>query len=391
MEEGSRITFVITQPGQTLADLSERYGISEEELRELNRGIAQVEEGTVLKVREQGPSYQEREVRTHFALGFYTGAMGEDLPGSRASFERHSNLLSAIAPYWFDLDLKAQGQIMSRVSKTDIRSLIEEAHRRKVKVLASIHNTSRQTGAPKRLDVLHNVLTGRRDEFFANLFNLLSQYKFDGVNLDFEHLKPGDRDVYTDFVRELSARAHQKGYLVTVNVLGDANKVPYSLDFDYPGLAKHVDYLGIMTYDEHKPTQATPGPVASLPWVRRTLEKALQDGVPARKILLGIPFYGYDWVAGQEGATALSYAAVQRLQQRYKGKVRFHPKYLVPHMTYTDGQGRRHEVWYENKNSIALKLDLVKKYKVAGILIWRLGLEDPTVWSSIRAKLSPIE
>lgn len=391
MQEGSRIKFVITQRGQTLSDLSERYGISEEELRVLNRGVVQVEEGTAIKVGEQGPTFMEREVRRHFVLGFYTGAMGTDMPGSRASFERNSGLLSAVAPYWFDLDLRSPGQIQSRVGAGEMRELIADAKRRNVKILASVHNTSRQTGATSRIDVLHAVLTRRREEFLNNLFALLSEYRFDGVNLDFEHLKPGDRDVYTDFVRELSARAKQRGYLVTVDVLGDAREQPYSLDFDYPGLARHVDYLGIMTYDEYKPTRATAGPVASLPWVRATLEKALSEGVPPSKILLGIPFYGYDWTAGQEGATALSYEAVSRLQRQQKGQTRFHPKYLVPSMTYTDDRGRRHEVWYENKNSISLKLDLVKKYKLAGILIWRLGLEDPGAWSAIRTKLSPIE
>lgn len=388
--EGSRVTYIVVQPGDTLADLAARYNVSRDELARLNRGLQGVAAGDVIKVAEQEPDFRTPRVRTRFVLGFYTGPMGVNMPGSQSSFARHSSLLSAIAPYWFDLDAKVPGNIKPRVTPAQIRELVADARRRNVKILASIHNTDRVAGV-SRVELAHSVMTAHRMAFFRTLFALLSEYGFDGVNLDIEHLREGDRGLYTEFVRELAERAHRQGKLVTVDVLGDARRVPYSLDFDYPGLAAAADYLGIMTYDQFKPSEAAPGPVASLPWVEETLQKALQEGVPLAKILLGIPAYGYDWTVGQPGARALSFEAVERLRNQHKGVVSFHPMFKVPHMTYADGKGQQHEVWYENARSISLKLDLVRKYGLGGIIFWRLGLEDPAAWGAIRAKLSPIE
>jgi spore germination protein len=388
--EGTRITYVFAKDGETWDDLSARYGMEAEELRRLNEGVSVVASGSLIKVRVGEPSFRQKLKNTRYVLGFYTGPMGVNLPGSQQSFERHSDLLSAIAPYWFDLDLNAPGRIKPRVVPSTIRDLVNDAHRRGVKVLASIHNTDRALGV-SRTEVLHSVLRAQRMNFFNNLFALLAEYGFDGINLDFERLRENDRDLYTDFVRDLGARAHQKGYTVVVDVLGDATKTPYSLDFDYPGLAQSVDYLAIMTYDQYRPSEPAPGPVASLPWMEETLRLALEEGVPPHKILLGIGVYGYDWTVGQVGARAMSFEAIERLRQQQNAYVTYHSTFQVPHLTYLDGKGERHEVWYENARSVAAKLDLVRKYDLGGIILWRLGLEDPAVWNVIRARLSPIE
>ena len=50
----------------------------------------------------------------------------------------------------------------------------------------------------------------------------------------------------------------------------------------------------------------------------------------------------------------------------------------VPHFKYG-----AHEVWFENADSAKQKLDLVSKYNIAGIAIWRLGQEDPKLWDVI--------
>ncbi|WP_170119270.1 LysM peptidoglycan-binding domain-containing protein [Tumebacillus permanentifrigoris] len=387
---GSRITYVVVKSNETLADLSQRYGITHEELRQLNPGLQEIVVGDVVKVWTHGGETREPKAGQQFVLGFYAGPMGVSLPGSQASLHQHSALLSAIAPYWFDLHLGSAGQIKSRVAAATIRTQVADAHRRGVKVLASIHNTDKRPGT-SRTQVLHSAITANRTVFVRNVLRLVEEYGFDGVNLDFERLKPGDTANYTAFVRELASQLHGQGKLLVVDVLGDANHQPFSMDFDYPGLAASVDYLGIMTYDEHKPAQGSPGPVASLPWVERTVRLAINAGVPPRKILLGIAAYGYDWTDNNPGARALSYAAIQRLQSQHKATAQFHPTYRVPHFDYRDARGDLHHAWYEDARSLSLKLDLVRRFNLGGILHWRLGLEDPASWGPIRAKLSPIE
>ncbi|MBL0388626.1 LysM peptidoglycan-binding domain-containing protein [Tumebacillus sp. ITR2] len=388
--EGTRVTFVVVKAGETLDDLAARYGCTAEELRRLNPGMQGFAQGDVVKVMTRAWDPREPKAGQQFVLGFHAGPMGVSLPGSQNSFHQHAGLLSAIAPYWFDLNLGAAGQIKSRVTPATIRTLIGDAHGRGVKVLASLHNTEKRPGA-SRTQVLHSAITANRAILIRNILHTVEEYGFDGVNLDFERLKPGDTANYTSFVRELAARLHEQGKLLVVCVLGDAHHQPFSMDFDYPGLATSVDYLGIMTYDEHKANQGTPGPVASIPWVERTVRLAIDTGVPSRKILLGIAAYGYDWTDNRPGARALSFEAVQRLRRQHNATAQFHPSYRVPHFDYTDGRGELHHVWYEDARSLSLKLDLVRRFHLGGILHWRLGLEDPASWGPIRAKLSPIQ
>lgn len=386
--EGSKITYAVVKAGETWGDLATRYNVSIEELKKLNRGVSEVEAGDLIKVVQEPPHFAHRR-RAHYVLGFYTGPMGATMPGSQGTLERQAGKLSAIAPYYFDIDRSNPGRIKARVSPQLIKETIRDARQRGVKVLASIHNTDKNPNI-SATEALHSVLRAHRMPFFNNLFALLNEYGFDGINLDFEHLRPGDKRLFTDFVRDLSGRARAKNYTITVDVLGDMAKTPYSLDFDYPGLAESVDHLGIMTYDQYRPTQAEPGPVAGLPWVSGTIQAALNDGVPPEKILLGIGTYGYDWTVGQPNPRALSHSAVESLRRRENATVQFHPTHKVPYFTYTDGKGQQHQVWYEDARSIALKLDLVRRHNLAGILLWRLGLEDPSAWGVIQAKLAPI-
>ncbi|MGZ4161931.1 MAG: glycosyl hydrolase family 18 protein, partial [Neobacillus sp.] len=57
------------------------------------------------------------------------------------------------------------------------------------------------------------------------------------------------------------------------------------------------------------------------------------------------------------------------------------------HFNYVDEKNHSHQVWFENSYSLQFKLNLVEKYNLQGIGIWRLGLEDPKYWSAIPKKI----
>ncbi|MGE5334912.1 MAG: hypothetical protein ACM3N4_09460, partial [Nitrososphaerota archaeon] len=54
-----------------------------------------------------------------------------------------------------------------------------------------------------------------------------------------------------------------------------------------------------------------------------------------------------------------------------------------PWFTYTDRQGHAHTVWYEDARSLNAKIALAVHDQVNGIVIWRLGGEDPGIWTEI--------
>ena len=62
-------------------------------------------------------------------------------------------------------------------------------------------------------------------------------------------------------------------------------------------------------------------------------------------------------------------------------------KNQTPMFSYTDAQGNRHEVWFEKcpqpegQNPACLG-----PWKCKGVALWRLGMEDPAIWTMLRMK-----
>ena len=138
----------------------------------------------------------------------------------------------------------------------------------------------------------------------------------------------------------------------------------------------------LMTY-EWGYAGGPPMAIAPLPNVRQVVEYALTE-IPARKIWLGVPNYGYDWplpyVAGQSRARSLSSQQAVALARRYGAAIQYDSQAQAPWFRYTDDQGRQHEVWFEDARSIQAKLALVPQYGLWGVGYWNLMREFPQNW-----------
>lgn len=323
-------------------------------------------------------------------LGFYTEQEGT-YPGSQPTVDSQSASLSSIAPFWYKLDDKRPGSLIDSVTADHKRKVIQSAHEKNVKVYMLVHNLFYET-VEKGKQVAGNVLNNdtNRDVFIQNLRNEINQFKYDGINIDMENLNLEDRDSFSLLIKNLSDALKHDGKVVTVSVpanTGDSRANPWSPWFDYEKLGQYSDGLMIMTYDEHNP-RTKPGPSASVDWTEATIRYALKQGVPPSKILLGIAGYGWDWdtTAGEE-AKYSSYEELMGQKTKYKAKVVWDASSQTPHFSYVDEKQHNHQVWFENSDSLRLKLDLVEKYNLRGIGIWRLGLEDPMYWKTITEKI----
>jgi spore germination protein len=93
---------------------------------------------------------------------------------------------------------------------------------------------------------------------------------------------------------------------------------------------------------------------------------------------MGLAAYGYEW--NERTGRAINYASIESIIKKHGINPKWHDQYQTPYFTYTKS-GERYEVWYENQNSTAAKMRLVDKYKLRGVAVWRLGYEDPRIWS----------
>ncbi len=318
-------------------------------------------------------------------LGFYTEQEGT-YPGSQPTVNSQFASLSIIAPFWYKLDEKRPGSLIDSVTADHKRQVIQSAHKKQLKVYMVVHNLFYETVEMGK-QVAGNVLDNdkNRNVFIQNIRNEIKQFNYDGINIDMENLYSKDRNSFSLLIKKLSDALHRDGKVVTVSVpanTGDSRANPWSPWFDYEKLGQYSSGLMIMTYDEHNP-RTKPGSTASVNWTEATIRYAMKQKVPPSKILLGIAGYGWDWDTTADKVVYSSYAQLMEKKTKFKSKVLWDSRSQTPHFSYVDEAHHNHQVWYENSDSLRFKLNLVEKYNLRGIGIWRLGLEDPKYWKTI--------
>lgn len=339
--------------------------------------------------KEVSPKIVRENTYPREVLGFYTEREGP-YPGSQPTVNSQFTNLSIIAPFWYKLDDKRPGNLIDSVTADHKRKVIQSAHEKHVKVYLVVHNLFYET-LEKGKQVASNVLDNdtNRNVFIQNLRNEINRFSYDGINIDMENLYLTDRDSFSLMIKKLCDALHRDGKVVTVSVpanTGDSRANPWSPWFDYAKLGLFADRLMIMTYDEHN-AKTTPGPTASVDWTEATIRYALNKGVPPSKILLGIAGYGWDWDTTANKAFYSSYPLLMGYKTKYKAEILWDSRTQTPHFNYADEKNHSHQVWFENSYSLRFKLNLVEKYNLQGIGIWRLGLEDPKYWSAIPKKI----
>lgn len=217
-------------------------------------------------------------------------------------------------------------------------------------------------------------------------------FSLDGINVDFENVYPSEKEAFVQFVRELGQLARLEGLPVSVDVTVKSPSPTWSAFLDRRSLARVADYLVLMAYDEHYAGSPRPGPVASLPWVEKGIRGLLEE-VPPERLLLGMPFYTRLW--RQEGTSgsgsrptsrALGMDEAEALLAQKGVSARPDPGSGQDYARWEEG-GAVYQVWLENERSVAARLDLARKYGLAGVAAWRRGFEKPTVWEVILSRL----
>ena len=124
--------------------------------------------------------------------------------------------------------------------------------------------------------------------------------------------------------------------------------------------------------------------VAPINEVRKVINYAVSV-IPSKKIMMGIPLYGYDWtlpyVPHSEFAEAIGNQEAIDRAASYGAVIRYDAKAQSPHYEYIDKGGKRHVVWFEDARSVEAKYKLVNSYKLRGVSFWSLSKTFPQNWA----------
>jgi len=217
---------------------------------------------------------------------------------------------------------------------------------------------------------------------------LVQREKYAGIDIDYEELHAGDRQAFTQFATDLAAALHKRGKVLSVAVFPQtATPGPGQPDAaqDYAALGRIADQVRVMAYNNHWANSA-PGATAPISWVRAVMRYATSQ-MPASKVVLGVPLFGYDWPAGgSTPATTVSWLQALRLSRQYHASASYSKAAQAPYFSYVS-DGRSHTVWFENAASSTAKFQVAKGSGAAGVYLWMYGYEDPGTWSSLRSVL----
>lgn len=299
----------------------------------------------------------------------------------------HSSLgemkgLDVISPTWFQVKNK-DGELINRAYS----KYVDWAHGEGYQVWALLSNDFTDSEMTSKL--LNN--TDARDNLIKEILAYASLYKLDGINVDFENLYSTDRDVFTQFVREISPLLREQGLVVSV----DVNDIKC---YDKKALSEPVDYIMYMSYDQHWSTSPVAGSVAQVSWQEKILKRVLEEeGVPREKLLLGIPFYTRLWKEGTDeaGNRKLTSSALTMKQAKdtiieNNAKVEWDEESGQFYAEYSKDDAS-YKLWLEDANSINLKSSLAQKYKLAGTCAWSIYFVSDDVWDVLNRNLKELD
>lgn len=226
-----------------------------------------------------------------------------------------------------------------------------------------------------------------------NLIKYAEEYDIDGINLDFEGFNQENKDLFTKFVKAIGEKLNKKGIAFSVDVTPiDESSTQYSTCYDRGEIAKAADYVVIMAYDEHFDGSKKAGSVASYPWVKDSIETAEKAGVPNEKIILGMPFYGRDYVVKDDGSASGSktrtLSGILDLKDKYKDKLIYDKIAKQYYINYVDSSSRKRTMYIEDMDTLKWRTELALKYNLKGIAAWELYKEDESLSGSISVKFN---
>ena len=218
-----------------------------------------------------------------------------------------------------------------------------------------------------------------RQNLVLHIVSHLVQAGQAGMVLDFEQVPTRSQHDFLNFVGELGAGLHGADLKLMV-ALPAAD-----WSYDYAGIARASDAVILMNYDDHWLTSAA-GPIAPQNWFETNITKMLTL-IPKEKLVMGIAGYAYDWpdakgLKAHEPALSESFEQSVVTASESEADIEYDPDSLNPHYSYYDEHNHVHDVWMTDGVTAYNELRASERAGVRGTALWRMGTEDPSIWST---------
>lgn len=266
-------------------------------------------------------------------------------------------------------------------------TLIKEAKKYGVAPILLLTNISEHGGysTAAARDFLANPAA--RIRLFDELAKALTDRKYAGIEFDFEYIPAELAEVYANLIEDFRRRLEADGYCVFVSAAPKEKEEQNGALYEghaYRSLGEAANGVRLQTY-EWGSAYSEAIPIAPLPEVMHTAEYACSV-IPANKIALGTPSFGYDWALPyKRGARAQGLSACEAvdLASRVNARIDYDAQNQVPYFTYYDTSNItpvQHKVYFEDAESIQAKLALIGELGLSGVSLWNIMKYFPQYW-----------
>ena len=292
-------------------------------------------------------------------------------------------LLSHVAYFSAEVDAHSGG--IRDVHKWPTTLLVPLAQQAHVKPILTCTNM----GGADNTALLSD--SGRRAGVIAKLVDLVRLRGAAGINIDFEGVPASQRANLSRFAVELadSFRSHFAAPEISFAIPA----VDWAGAYDMASLAAVSNYLIMMGYDyAYRGSQhaAAVAPLNGALSVTRSVDRILESGVDPARLVLAVPYYGYDWpvASSNPGAATTGSGTVVTFETARAAAATYGRRWdqtaASPYYVYQrDGAWR--QVWYEDEQSLAAKYALIRDRGLAGAGIWALSYDGGRneLWNAI--------
>jgi len=374
-------TYVVRQ-GDTISSVSSSFGITTDMLKQRNPSLAQT--NSLTTGEELTIDFIDQ---SNIPINIY----GFLYPNIK------NNVLKSALPSLgsggvFSYGVNKNGELIELNDTVVINTLIS-GNSSPIMVLTSI--TEEGNFDSNLASLLFND-TQIQNTVIGNIIRTMNEKGYTGLDIDFEFVNSQDREAYADFVRKTTDELNRNGFSVNVDLAPKTSATQSGTLYeghDYRALGEAANTVMVMTY-EWGYTYSEPMAVAPINQVRRVLEYALTE-IPAEKIYIGIPNYGYDWkLPYEKGVTRARLIGNEEaisIASENNADIMFDEIAQTPYFTYQSSDGSNHEVWFEDIRSIIAKLNLIEEFNLKGAGYWNLMRSFAQNWAYIGYRYSPIK
>ena len=211
----------------------------------------------------------------------------------------------------------------------------------------------------------------RRSALVQSVSTFVGARRLQGVVVDFEQVPQSAYPNLQRFLKEMSLEFAPHGWVVVIATPFDDSSWPVT------AFAPYADYTLLMAYDEHDESSG-PGSIAGQSWYESTLDKRMRMLNPSRT-LIALGAYAYDWNGGETDDLSFQEAVIAAHDS--EATINFDDATNNPHFSYIEDDQKQHDVWLLDGVTTYNEIHAADPYQPAGYALWRLGSEDPSVWT----------